>query len=205
MIEVSDFVAAWNSSPFASEIGEPWDFTAEAEDVICRALRHVGDGFAVSGAVAVHNTAVVEQGAVIKPPCILSPGSFVATNAYLRGGVFLDRDCIVGPCCEIKSTFLFEKSKIAHLSFVGDSIVGTAVNIEAGAIIANYRNEMIDKRIRILREGSVIETGIDKFGALVGDGSRIGANAVIAPGALLDRDTIVPRLVLVDQCPSPQR
>ena len=72
-------------------------------------------------------------------------------------------------------------------------------------IIANYRNELDDKAINILFEGAVIETGLEKFGALVGDGSRIGANAVLAPGAILRPNSIVPRTALVDQHPGAGR
>ena len=96
---------------------------------------------------------------------------------------------------------MFAGSKLAHLNFVGDSIIGADVNIEAGAIIANYRNELESPNIRIAYQGQVIDTGVAKFGALVGDGSRIGANAVIAPGALLERGSIVGRLQLIDQKP----
>lgn len=81
---------------------------------------------------------------------------------------------------------------------MGDSVLGADVNVEAGAMIANYRNERADKRIRIRTEGGEIDTGVEKFGALIGDHARIGANAVIAPGALIPRGAIVPRLGLVD-------
>lgn len=124
---------------------------------------------------------------------------FVAAGAYLRGGVYLGRQCIAGPSCELKSTFMLDGSKLAHFNFVGDSVIGERVNIEAGAIIANYRNELDGANIRIRHGDAVIETGVNKFGALVGDGCKIGANAVIAPGALLRPDTRIPRLGLVDQ------
>ena len=71
------------------------------------------------------------------------------------------------------------------MNFVGDSIIGADVNIEAGVIIANYRNELESRNIRIGYREQVINTGVGKFGALVGDGSRIGANAVIAPGGVI--------------------
>jgi len=86
-----------------------------------------------------------------------------------------------------------------HLSFVGDSVIGERANCEAGAMIANYRNEREDKRIRIRIGDVVVDTGVEKFGALVGDDARIGANAAIAPGAVIHARTIVPRLSLVDQ------
>jgi len=122
-------------------------------------------------------------------------------SALLRGGVFLDEGCIIGPAVELKTTFMFRGSKAAHLNFIGDGVVGADVNLEAGSIVANYRNELDDKMIRIRLEDRMIETGVDKFGALIGDGTRIGANAVIAPGAVLAVGARVPQLGLVDQWP----
>jgi bifunctional N-acetylglucosamine-1-phosphate-uridyltransferase/glucosamine-1-phosphate-acetyltransferase GlmU-like protein len=105
----------------------------------------------------------------------------------------------VGPGSELKTSLMFKGAKLAHLNFVGDSILGAGVNVEAGAIIANYRNEFDDKTIRFRFGDKVVETHVEKFGALVGDGVEIGANAVIAPGAVLAPGTRVARLSLVDQ------
>jgi bifunctional N-acetylglucosamine-1-phosphate-uridyltransferase/glucosamine-1-phosphate-acetyltransferase GlmU-like protein len=138
---------------------------------------------------------------VLKGSGIIGARCFVASGSYLRGGAYLAEDCIIGPNSELKSSVMFAGSKIAHLNFVGDSIVGSGVNIEAGAIIANYRNELADKRIRILSDGVIIDTGVDKFGALVGDHVRIGANSVIAPGAVILPETKIGRLQLIDQYP----
>lgn len=176
----------------------PWDVTSRAEAIIDGALSQL-TGYLIENGVAIHRKARIEAGAIIKPPAIIGPGAFVAHGAYLRGGVFMDENCIIGPNCEAKTVFMLKGSKIAHLSFAGDSIFGAGANIEAGAIIANYRNERDEKRIRIAFGGGVIDTGVDKFGALVGENARIGANAVIAPGALLRPGEIVPRLALVDQ------
>lgn len=179
----------------------PWEMTSHAEELIRARLSNVGPSWRFKDGVAIHATATIEAGAVVKAPAIIGPNAFVAAGAYLRGGVFLDEACIVGPHCEVKSSFLFAAAKIAHLSFVGDSVIGARANVEAGAMIANYRNERADKRIRILFGGVVIDTGVDKFGAAVGDGARIGANAVIAPGAFIAPGAIVARLALVDQAP----
>lgn len=201
-IEIAEFVEAWSHSPLFTANIAAWTLTARAPDIIRAALAALGSGYALDGDIAVHETATVEAGAIVKAPAIIGPDAFVAATAYLRGGVFLDANCIVGPSCEVKTAFLFAGAKIAHLSFVGDSILGSGVNIEAGAIIANYRNEMDDKRIRIVRAGHTIETGVEKFGALIGDRARIGANAVIAPGALIDPDCRIARLAHIDQHPS---
>lgn len=200
-INLRDWIPSAADGPFAALLGgAPWGITSKAGDIIRKALGGLA-GYRVQDSVGVHRTATVEAGAVIKPPAIIGPRCFIASTAYLRGGVFLDEDCIIGPACEVKSTFMLYESKIAHLSFVGDSIIGAGANIEAGAIIANYRNELDDKRIRIAFDGAVIDTGVDKFGALVGDGARIGANAVIAPGALIRPGAVIPRFALVDQAP----
>lgn len=178
----------------------PWAVTSRAEAIVADRLARDA-GAAVHATQRIDPTAVVEAGAIIKGPVIIGPRCFVAAGAYLRGGVLLESDCIVGPSCEVKSTFLLTGSKIAHLSFVGDSIVGAGVNIEAGAVIANYRNERDDKRLRIVWRGATIEAEVEKFGAAIGDGARIGANAVIAPGALIEPNAVIERLSLFDQSP----
>jgi len=177
----------------------PWAATIRAEVIVAEGLKTLGAGYAIAGGLAIHDTATVEAGAILKGPCIVGPGCFVAASAYLRGGVWLERDTIVGPACELKSTFMHAGSKTAHLNFVGDSVIGRRCNVEAGAMIANYRNERDDKRIVIAHDGGQIDTGVDKFGAVLGDGTRIGANAVIAPGAILLPGSVVRRLELVDQ------
>lgn len=180
----------------------PWLITQQLVDIIAQLLATLGQEFSIDGDAAVHDSATIEAGAVIKGPAIIGPDCFLAAGAYLRGGVFLDRGCIIGPGAELKTSILFQQTKLAHLNFVGDSILGANVNVEAGAIIANYRNELADKEIRIEHDGVEVVTGVDKFGALVGDGVRIGANAVIAPGAIIGRKQTIPRLALVDQYPS---
>jgi len=203
VIDIRDFIAAWPSSRFAQYGSKPWEITSQAVELVRSVISALGDGYAVGGDTAIHASATVEAGAVVKGPAILGPRSFVAAGAYLRGGVFLGEDCIVGPSCELKTTMMFGGSKVAHLSFVGDSIIGSGVNIEAGAIVANYRNEMDDKRIRIAWRGGIIDTGVEKFGALIGDNARIGANAVVAPGALIEPGFRLTRLGKVDQHPNP--
>ena len=87
---------------------------------------------------------------------------------------------------------------MAHFNFVGDSILGSDVNLEAGSIVCNYRNERADKEIRVRVGAGLHATGCDKFGAVIGDGCRIGANAVLAPGAVLEPRSIVGRGALHD-------
>ncbi|MCC7276395.1 MAG: hypothetical protein IT561_27265 [Alphaproteobacteria bacterium] len=201
-VTIAEYVAAIPGTMLARFAGErPWVVTASLADILTDLLNDLPDSYVLDGDAAIHETATVERGAVLKGPAIIGPRAFVAASAYLRGGVFLDAGCVVGPGCEAKSTVLFAGSRIAHLGFVGDSILGADVNCEAGSVVANHRNERADKRIRIRHAGGVIDTGVERFGAILGDGARLGANAVVAPGALLAPGTVVARLALVDQSP----
>lgn len=151
------------------------------------------DEYNVKDEVAIHRTATVEPGALLKPPLIIGAHCFIASGSLLRGGCWVDEHCIIGPGAELKTTFMFSGSKLAHFNFVGDSVLGHGVNLEAGSIVANYRNERDDKDVLVRVDGVLQRTGCDKFGALLGDQCRIGANAVLAPGAVLVPASVVGR------------
>lgn len=93
------------------------------------------------------------------------------------------------------------KSAIAHFNYIGNSLIGENVNFEAGSICANHFNERIDQIISVKFNGETIITNSEKFGSLVGDNSRIGANAVLSPGTILNKNSMVKRLELVEQLP----
>lgn len=172
----------------------PWEITADAPSIIVGVLKRLSaDEYVIKGNIAIHKTAVVENGAVIKDNAVIGKGCFVAAGAYLRGGVYLGEGVTVGPGCEVKSSFLFDRSRLAHFNYVGDSIVGEDVNFEAGAVVANHFNES-GKEIELVVGGKVIKTGVKKFGAIVGDHARIGANAVLDPGSVLEPGQVVGRL-----------
>lgn len=196
MIKISDYI-----TDVIPEISGclPWDACRDSETIISELIKRLPDAYILSNGVAVHKSTVIENGAVLKPPAIIGASCFIASYAYLRGGVLLDSNVIIGPSTEIKSSFMFGGSKAAHFNFIGDSIIGSNVNIEAGAIIANYRNELDDKEIICSVDNHKVRTGVNKFGSLIGDKCRIGANSVLAPGTILKQNSIVKRLELVDQ------
>lgn len=200
-LRLKTYLSAVEESPLAAFAASlPWELTAQSESIV-RALldRLPREAFEITGHVAVHRSATVEAGAVLKGPLIVGAGSFIAAGAYLRGGCWLGADCTIGPGCELKSSFVFNATKLAHFNFVGDAILGEGVNIEAGAVVCNYRNERPQAGIRVRIGGVLEDIPALKFGALVGDGARLGANSVVAPGALLPPGTVVHRAALLDQ------
>lgn len=188
-------------STFRFEDSHPWVVVNNLCNTIMRELRHLGEDYTISNGVAVHKTAVIAHNVTIKAPAIISANCFVGANSYLRNGVYLAPGTKVGISCEIKTSVLLEGCAVAHFNFVGDSIIGHDVNIEAGAIVANHYNERKDDTVYVNIDGKRVSTGLHKFGSLVGDDCRIGANAVLSPGTLLKPQTIVKRLELVEQDP----
>jgi NDP-sugar pyrophosphorylase family protein len=200
-LDVTAFIASFGSSALAhwSQF-PPWELTARASTLVGEMLAlHADADFLVSGQVAVHRTAIVESGATLKGPLVVGAGCFVAAGAYVRGGCWLAERCTLGPGVELKSSFVFPGTTLAHFNFVGDSIVGANVNLEAGSIVCNARNERAGGEIRVRLGDTLHAIGPTKFGALIGDGCRIGANAVVAPGALIPPGSIIPRASLCDQ------
>ena len=181
---------------FSSQM--PWQSIANLSSLISDEIKKLPDDYIILDNIARHKSSIIEQGAITKGPCIIGPDCFIAAYAYLRDGVWLEGNNIIGPAVEIKSSFLGKNSKAAHFNFIGDSIIGTNTNMEAGSIIANHRNELEEKEITCIDQGTSILTGTTKFGALIGDNCKIGANAVLAPGTLLPAGTIVERLTLID-------
>ncbi len=178
---------------------QPWLITNNLPALLLQLMAGLGCGYEIKDGIAIHNTAVIETGVILKAPVIISEDCFVGAYSFLRGGVYLAAAAKIGPGCEIKTSILFNNSAAAHFNFIGDSIIGNNVNFEAGAISANHYNEREDKSISVFYNKKIIVTGANKFGALVGDNSKIGANAVLSPGTILNANSIVKRLELIDQ------
>lgn len=199
MIDVSEYIRRFSLLFEVAAQEAPWQVTMKIGSIVREKSKALGPDYAINGDIAVHTSAQVHPTAVIDGPAIVSANCFVGPHAFLRGGVFLDERVSVGPGCEIKSSCIFADSAVAHFNFVGDSLLGSFVNLEAGAVIANHYNERNDRVISVTVEGKKYRTGVEKFGALVGDGSKIGANAALSPGTILKKNSVVKRLELIDQ------
>src|SRR5687768_11533184 len=119
----------------------PWEVTENTVKILLEKIANLDTDFKIFNQVAIHKSVSIDSNAILKGPAIISPNCFVGAHAYLRGGVFLDENVTVGPGCEVKSSFIFSYTALAHFNFVGDSLVGSYVNMEAGAVVANHYNE----------------------------------------------------------------
>lgn len=133
---------------------------------------------------------VVEDGAMIKGPAIIGANCQIRHNAYIREDVIVGDGCVIGNSCEFKNVLLFNNCQVPHFSYVGDSIFGYKAHLGAGVKISNVKlvpgNVFIDDI-----DGKPYDTGLRKFGALLGDHTDIGCNSVLNPGSIIGRGSVV--------------
>lgn len=154
------------------------------------ALHNRCDGTAYIGPqVFIGEGTVVEDGVMIKGPAIIGRNCRLRHNAYLREDVLVGDDCVVGNACELKNALLFNGCQVPHFNYVGDSILGYMVHLGAGVVLSNVKSLAGNVTVEI--DGVPFDTGLRKFGALLGDRAEIGCNAVLNPGSIVGRNAAV--------------
>ena len=169
----------------------PWEALKGIKDMIIE----VGKGLdpeeyeEVSENVWVHKTAKVFTTAYLGAPCIIGPNTEVRHCAFVRGSALVGADCVVGNSVELKNVILFDHVQTPHYNYVGDSILGYYSHMGAGSITSNVKS---DKLLVVVHNGDEnIETGIKKFGAMLGDHVEVGCNSVCNPGTVIGRNSNV--------------
>jgi UDP-N-acetylglucosamine diphosphorylase / glucose-1-phosphate thymidylyltransferase / UDP-N-acetylgalactosamine diphosphorylase / glucosamine-1-phosphate N-acetyltransferase / galactosamine-1-phosphate N-acetyltransferase len=132
---------------------------------------------------------VVEDGAMIKGPAIIGRNCQIRHNAYVREHVIIGDNCVVGNSCEIKHSLLFNHAVVPHFNYVGDSILGHKAHLGAGVKVSNFK--LMPGNISIELDGRLFDTGLRKFGALLGDETEVGCNAVLNPGSIIGRGSLI--------------
>jgi NDP-sugar pyrophosphorylase family protein len=148
----------------------------------------VGKPF-ISSAVFVGRGTIVEQGAVLKGPAWIGENCHIRSGCYVRENVIVGDGVVMGNSCEFKNAIIFDEAQVPHFSYVGDSILGYRAHLGAGAILSNVKLDRSE--IHVTAADGTIATGLTKFGAIIGDRTEIGCNAVINPGSVLGRDCLV--------------
>lgn len=151
----------------------------------------VAPGAILEGRVYIAEGAHVEPTAYIQGPCYVGPGAEIRHGAYIRGEVYVGAKAVVGHTSEVKASILFDGAKAAHFAYLGNSLLGRDVNLGAGTKLANLPLKRKEVRVISPLDGRILSTGLKKFGAIMGDESQTGCNAVLSPGTLLLPQTAV--------------
>ena len=168
----------------------PWEILADLSDLI-RAWGQTlsrDDYTEITPGVFLARDVRVSPTATIAAPCIVGAGSEIRSGAFLRGSTLIGRGCVIGNSTEVKNAILFDGVKAPHFNYIGDSILGFGAHLGAGAILSNMR---CDGAPIVLRTTPPISTKRRKLGSVIGDGCEIGCHAVLNPGTILGRGSIV--------------
>ena len=168
----------------------PWEALKGIKDFILELGSTLGDDYEQREEnVWVHKTAKVFPSAYLGAPCIIGPETEVRHGAFIRGSPLVGANCVVGNSVELKNVILFDHVQTPHYNYVGDSILGYFSHMGAGSITSNVKS---DKKLVVVHNGTEqIETGIKKFGAMLGDYVEVGCNAVCNPGTVIGRHSSV--------------
>ena len=168
----------------------PWQALAGIKNLILELGSSLGDDYTeVSPTVWVHQSAVVAPTAYLGAPCIIGPGTEVRHCAFVRGSALVGANCVVGNSVELKNVILFDNVQVPHYNYVGDSVLGYKSHMGAGSLTSNVKS---DKTLVVVKNGEEkVETGLKKFGAMVGDFVEVGCNSVLNPGTVIGRNTSI--------------
>ena len=168
----------------------PWEALKGIKEFILQLGPTLGEDYKeVQENVWVHRTAKVFPSAYLGAPCIIGARTEVRHCAFIRGSALVGEDCVVGNSVELKNVILFDHVQTPHYNYVGDSILGYCSHMGAGSITSNVKS---DKRLVVVHNGTEqLETGIKKFGAMLGDYVEVGCNAVCNPGTVIGRHSNV--------------
>ncbi|MCT9095666.1 bifunctional sugar-1-phosphate nucleotidylyltransferase/acetyltransferase [Haloarchaeobius sp. HME9146] len=169
------------------DVGRPWELLEANETYLAeldsRIEGEVSDDAHLEGTVVVEEGAIIKPGVVIEGPVLVRSGATVGPNAYVRGATLIDEGAKVGNAVEVKNSVVGKRSSVAHLSYVGDSVLGRDVNFGAGTTVANLRHD--DEPVRHTVKGDRVSTGRRKFGVVVGDGVKTAIDTSLNAGVTL--------------------
>ncbi len=189
------------------DVGRTWNIL-EATPILFDRMRNqqeqrvddsanVSDSAHIIGDVWVGPRARIFPGASLVGPVYVGPDATVGNNCLIRDHVVLEQSTRIGFSCELRNTVMMPKSRIGHLAFVGDSILGFDVEIGASVVLSNYRFDGAE--VHVMLRGQLVSTHTDKFGAVVGDATKIGCGTVVLPGRTIGYNSWIDPAIVVQK------
>ena len=183
------------------DIGKPWDLLAANARLLARSKRRIAgrieEGAKVTGQVTIEKGALIRTGTVIEGPARIGEGAVIGPLAHIRAGTCVGKRSAIGAFCEVKNSIIMDHTKIPHLSYIGDSIIGENCNLAAGTIVANLK--LNDNTVRMRIKDSLVDTGLRKLGIVTGDNVKTGINASFMPGIRIASGAVIPACSVVSE------
>ena len=178
----------------------PWEVLPKIHDFIMEVgmLLSKDEYEEVKEHVWVAKSAMVAPTAYINGPAIIGPDAEIRHCAFIRGNAIVGEGAVVGNSTELKNVILFDKVQVPHYNYVGDAVLGYKSHMGAGSICSNVKS---DKKLVVVKDGDEkIETGLKKFGAMLGDHVEVGCGSVLNPGTVIGRNSNIYPLSPVRGC-----
>ena len=183
--------------PFAeyfSPDARPWEWLPKIKEALFNlkgnaSERELPPAVRIDGEVYISEGVELPAFASIKGPCWIGEGVEIRPGAYIRGNVIIGAGSVIGNSCEYKNSLLLEHTQTPHFTYVGDSILGRGAHLGAGVILSNLRFDQ--KNIRVNIDGERVDTGLRKFGAILGEKAEVGCNTALMPGSIIGKGSMV--------------
>ncbi len=177
------------AAPLLSECEYPWEALPKIKAFIMElgATLSPDEYDHPADDVWIAKSATVAPSATVNGPTIIGKNTELRTGAFIRGAVIVGEGCVVGNSCELKNAILFDSVQVPHFNYIGDSILGYRSHTGAGAITSNVKSDK--SLVSVKTDGEPINTGLKKFGAMLGDFVEVGCNSVLNPGTVVGRNT----------------
>lgn len=176
------------------DIGRPWDVLSANTRFLARSKRRIvgriEKGASITGQVTIEKGAVVRTGTVIEGPVWVGEDAVIGPLAHIRAGTSVGEGSKIGAFCEVKNSIIMNHTRIPHLSYVGDSIIGEDCNLAAGTIVANLK--LSDRAVRMRIRDNLIDTGLRKLGVVTGDKVKTGISVCLMPGIRIASGVKIP-------------
>jgi UDP-N-acetylglucosamine diphosphorylase / glucose-1-phosphate thymidylyltransferase / UDP-N-acetylgalactosamine diphosphorylase / glucosamine-1-phosphate N-acetyltransferase / galactosamine-1-phosphate N-acetyltransferase len=209
-MKASDFFALPTSlalfAPYFRPDVPPWEWLRQIGAALAgvtggNARPNCPPGVHLEGQVWLHPSVKLPPYAVIVGPVWIGARCDIRPGAFIRGNVIVGEDCVLGNACEFKNCLLMDGVQVPHFNYVGDSVLGNRAHLGAGVICSNLR---LDQQPVVVRTAeSSFETGLRKFGAILGDEAEVGCNVVLNPGSVLGpRAIVTPALAFTGHLPA---
>lgn len=177
----------------------PWEILPSIGNII----KEIGNNldkekfYNISENVWVAKSATIYPNNYIAGPCIIGENTEVRPGAFIRGNALVGNNCVVGNSTELKNVILFDNVQVPHFNYIGDSILGFKAHTGAGAITSNVKQDLTNVTLKSIQTNQTLETGLRKFGAILGDNVEIGCNTVMNPGTIVGKGSRVYPLTML--------
>lgn len=181
------------------DIGKPWELIEINEKLLNNVKTEIKgeieNGVTIHGEVYLDEGSIIKAGVYIEGPVYIGKNCDIGPNSYIRGNTYFGDNVHIGNAVEIKNSIIMENTNVSHLSYVGDSVLGSNCNIAAGTNIANLRFD--NRTVRTIIKNKKIDSGRRKLGAIVGDYTKTGINSSLSPGVKVGSNSSIGSGVLL--------